>query len=486
MKKFGIFMCSIALVGMMFTSCDQKGQGGGGDIDIDNLVEDGFYAVGEACPIKSVNDANAVLAQMAQGINEVLMEQQKLPWEQAKRDGMWEKFIYLEGGKDFELILKEGEKSTIYGANLALDTINTDKGEQEHLKGSLVIGQKMQVTESGLYHIVLDLNKDGALDLTGKEQIIVVPVDWAVTVSNNDVQATNVEVKSATEIVWSWDAVEIKPSDWFKFKDFGTGWKIQLDDAGAVKAHTNMGTDSLGNLINGTGNLPAVEKYGKYAISLTYKLAKGNVGNSYSYTIDLVEELVPEYPETMYMIGAEFGNWDWASDGVVSMAPVHSHDGMFWCTRQITADQGFKFCAVREWNGDFATLGTSDVTVKEGNLVVAETGLYTVIVDLAGNKVSVAPAKVYGIGDAFGGWDEGKYPFTINADGTATITATAAGEVRMYTEIEGNTGNWWQSEYIVLDGKIEYRGAGNDQTRVPVTAGQVVTLNFNAGTGTIQ
>lgn len=482
MKKFGIFAAAL-FAAVAFTSCEPKP---GPTPDIDNLVEDGFYAVGEACPIKTVNDANAVLAQMAQGINEVLMDQDKLPWEKAKRDGMWEKFIYLEGGKDFELILKEGENSTIYGANLALDTINTDKGEQEHLKGSLVIGQKMKVEKSGLYHIVLDLNKDGKLDLTGGPQIIVVPVNWAVTVSNNDVEASQVEVKSATEIVWKWDAVEIKPSDWFKFKDFVTGWKIQLDDAGAVKAHTNMGTDSLGNLINGTGNLPAIEKYGKYAISLTYKLAKGDVGNSYSYTIDLVEELVPEYPETMYMIGAEFGNWDWASDGIVSMAPVHSHDGMFWCTRQITADQGFKFCAVREWNGDFATLGTSDVTVKDGNLVVAETGLYTVIVDLAGNKVSVAPAKVYGIGDAFGGWDEGKYPFTINADGTATITATAAGEVRMYTEIEGNTGNWWQSEYIVLDGKIEYRGAGNDQTRVPVTAGQVVTLNFNAGTGTIQ
>lgn len=482
MKKFGIFAAAL-FAAVAFTSCEPKP---GPTPDIDNLVEDGFYAVGEACPVKTVNDANAVLAQMAQGINEVLMDQDKLPWEKAKRDGMWEKFIYLEGGKDFELILKEGENSTIYGANLALDTINTDKGEQEHLKGSLVIGQKMKVEKSGLYHIVLDLNKDGKLDLTGGPQIIVVPVNWAVTVSNNDVEASQVEVKSATEIVWKWDAVEIKPSDWFKFKDFVTGWKIQLDDAGAVKAHTNMGTDSLGNLINGTGNLPAIEKYGKYAISLTYKLAKGDVGNSYSYTIDLVEELVPEYPETMYMIGAEFGNWDWASDGIVSMAPVHSHDGMFWCTRQITADQGFKFCAVREWNGDFATLGTSDVTVKDGNLVVAETGLYTVIVDLAGNKVSVAPAKVYGIGDAFGGWDEGKYPFTINADGTATITATAAGEVRMYTEIEGNTGNWWQSEYIVLDGKIEYRGAGNDQTRVPVTAGQVVTLNFNAGTGTIQ
>ena len=481
MKKFGIFAAAL-FAAVAFTSCEPPEPD---RPNIDNLVEDGFYAVGEACPIKDVNAADAVLAQMAQGINEELMNTGGATWEEAKRDGMWEKFIYLEGGKDFELILKEGENTTIYGANLEKTMINTDKGEQEHYKGSLVIGQKMQVAESGLYHIVLDLNKDGKLDLTGKEQIIVVPVDWAVTVSNNDVQASKTDIKSATEIVWTWDGVEIKPSDWFKFKDFGTGWKIQLDDAGAVKAHTNMGTDENGKLINGTGNLPAVDKYGKYAITLTYKLAKGQVGNSYEYTIKLVEELVPEFPENLYMIGGEFGGWNWEDAGVVSLAPVHSHDGMFWCTRQLTANQGFKFNGVKGWDGAFGTLGDSEVsTDKDGNVFVAEAGLYTIVVDMAGNKVSVKKAEVYGMGDVFGGWDAGKYPFTINADGTATITATNAGEVRMYTAVEG--ADWWQTEYIVLDGKIEYRGNGNDQTRVPVTAGQVVTLNFNAGTGSIQ
>ena len=489
MKKFGIFMCSLALVGMTFTSCDPE-DGPQGGVDFDNLVEDGFYAVGEACPIKTVDAENAVLAQMSQGVNEVLMDQDKLSWEESKRDGMWEKYIYLEGGKDFELILKEGENQTIYGANLAKTMINTDKGEQEHYKGSLVIGQKMQVAESGLYHIVLDLNKDGKLDLTGKEQIIVVPVEWAVTVSNNDVKASKVEEISATEIVWSWDTVTIKPTDWFKFKDYVTGWKIQLDDAGTVKAHTNMGTDSIGNLINGTGNLPAVDKYGKYAITLTYKLAKGQVGNSYSYTIKLVEELQPTYPETMFMIGEEFGNWDWNSESIVEMVPVNSDpnvgkEGAFWCTRKITAGKGFKFCSVREWNGDFATLGESDVTVDGGgNLVVKEDGLYTVVVDLAENKVSVKKAEVYGMGDVFGGWNAGTYPFTINADGTATITAVNAGEVRMYTAVEG--ADWWCTEYIVLDGKIVYRGNGSDQQRVNVTAGQKVTLDFNAGTGVIE
>lgn len=175
MKKFGIFMCSLAL-GMAFTSCDPE-QGTQGGVDFDNLVEDGFYAVGEACPIKSVDAENAVLAQMSQGVNEKLMDEGS-SWEEAKRDGMWEKYIYLEGGKDFELILKEGSEATIYGAELAKQELTTDGTALQGYKGSLVIGQKMKVTETGLYHIVLDLNKDGKLDLTGGAQIIVAPVTW--------------------------------------------------------------------------------------------------------------------------------------------------------------------------------------------------------------------------------------------------------------------------------------------------------------------
>ena len=140
MKKIGIFMCSLAL-GMAFTSCDPE-QGTQGGVDFDNLTEDGFYAVGEACPIKSVDAENAVLAQMSQGINEVLMDQEKKSWEESKRDGMWEKYIYLEANKDFELILKEGSEATIYGANLEKQELTTDGKALQGYKGSLVIGQR--------------------------------------------------------------------------------------------------------------------------------------------------------------------------------------------------------------------------------------------------------------------------------------------------------------------------------------------------------
>jgi hypothetical protein len=46
--------------------------------------------------------------------------------------------------------------------------------------------------------------------------------------------------------------------------------------------------------------------------------------------------------------------------------------------------------------------------------------------------------------------------------------------------------DWWTGEFVILDGKIAYRGTGEDQQRVNCTAGQTVTLDFNAGTGEIK
>jgi hypothetical protein len=46
--------------------------------------------------------------------------------------------------------------------------------------------------------------------------------------------------------------------------------------------------------------------------------------------------------------------------------------------------------------------------------------------------------------------------------------------------------DWWQMEFNIFDGKIVYRGGEGDQAAVAVKAGQTVTLDFNAGTGSIK
>jgi hypothetical protein len=46
--------------------------------------------------------------------------------------------------------------------------------------------------------------------------------------------------------------------------------------------------------------------------------------------------------------------------------------------------------------------------------------------------------------------------------------------------------DWWQHEFIILNGMIEYRGTGGDQERVNVAAGNTtIDLNFKTGEGSI-
>lgn len=191
---------------------------------------------------------------------------------------------------------------------------------------------------------------------------------------------------------------------------------------------------------------------------------------------------------SVYMIGADFGNWDWASPGIVEMVPVNGLDGVFWCVNYFTAANGFKWAPKKAWKDDFTELASkSGYTITDGNAFVPADGLYTVYIDYPNKKITIEPAKVYGMGDAFGGWDSDKYLFT-NAGKTTSIVTTGAGELRMYaglpTGVKGT--DWWSREFIILNGKITYRGKGDDQDRVKVVVGQTVTLDFKAGTGTIK
>jgi hypothetical protein len=196
----------------------------------------------------------------------------------------------------------------------------------------------------------------------------------------------------------------------------------------------------------------------------------------------------PTLPETMYIIGDGVGGWDWGADYIVDMTPVNGKAGQFWAIRNIEAGKGFKFCSVKAWSGDFTNLGEdTGYTVDSGNCYVAETGVYMIYVDVANKKLCVEPAKVYGIGDCFGGWSEGMTgALFANAGGKVSITVPGAGDLRIYAASSIATSDWWTREFIILDGKIAYRGNGGDQTRVSVAAGAKVTLDFNTGTGVIE
>jgi hypothetical protein len=96
--------------------------------------------------------------------------------------------------------------------------------------------------------------------------------------------------------------------------------------------------------------------------------------------------------------------------------------------------------------------------------------------------------EVYLTGDTSGGWDsfteanmftvpEGKGEFVSPA-------FVASGEVRMCIKLADI--DWWKSEFIILGGKIEYRGTGEDQERAMGNAGQKAYLNFIDNKGAIK
>ena len=101
MKKALIFASALAILAG-FTSCNKDKND---DINLDDIVLDGFYVYGDATGSAKVDSKNA----MSAGINEV---------EKAVRQGMYEKYVYLEANKDFALIENSAGNKKFYGANL--------------------------------------------------------------------------------------------------------------------------------------------------------------------------------------------------------------------------------------------------------------------------------------------------------------------------------------------------------------------------------
>ena len=107
-----------------------------------------------------------------------------------------------------------------------------------------------------------------------------------------------------------------------------------------------------------------------------------------------------------------------------------------------------------------------------------------------GSRLIVEPAKVYGIGTAWDGdWIPADADNLFTVDGTTLVgTASSDGTVRtfVHSALLPSVDNWWHAEFVPLNGEISYRATGGDPADVPVTAGQKIIYDFNAGTGVIE
>lgn len=212
-------------------------------------------------------------------------------------------------------------------------------------------------------------------------------------------------------------------------------------------------------------------------------------------------------PSHVYVVG-NFCDWKW--DNSFDMVQVYGTEDTFWHLVYID-DSGIKFNSAAEWNGSEA--GYAGITVsgdckdeiieKDGNIASSKPGWYLVIVTTSvvnreiHYDVQFNKPTIWLIGPAAGSTDYAEeaegWSFTVptTKDGDFVSPAFAGSVpggdgdgVRMYVKVPGH--DWWHSEFVVLNDKIEYRATGGDQARVAGSAGQKVYLNFSKGTGEIK
>lgn len=217
-------------------------------------------------------------------------------------------------------------------------------------------------------------------------------------------------------------------------------------------------------------------------------------------------------PENMYIIGNAAGDWSW--DNATVMIPVYGSPGKFWAMQylgQIDGNNaeimfnytkawddnefGFEGTAINE-NGGTADVGSSD---SGGNIGIGNPGWYIVVVttSIEGREFEYAvdfyPPNVQLQGETAGGnWDttDEAYRFTIpelSSGANAEFVSppfTNTGKVRASIKLPEH--EWWHTEFIVLNGNFEARGAGDDQDPVIGDAGKKLYINFTTKTGKIE
>lgn len=429
------------------------------------------------------------------------------------RDEFYQGYVYLTAGSYNIVEVNDGEIVSTLGGSASVvqgeDGTGADgvsrnmECEPDASSFSLLTaeadGAAFNISADGLYVLSYDvLTSEIVFDQLTSAGVIggATPGGWG---SDTELTGT-VTAEGGT---WTIEEMALEEDQW-KFR-FNCRWAIDrridataaFDNANGYSLFTNFG-GTLSALVPGNeGANIANEARGSYTITLTWDPSSG-FSAAATKTGDLVP--LPDFPEVMYLVGAgtSYG-WDEPAthDDAVMHKIAGGTNGVYWKVLHLAGGEGFKISAAA-WaapNLGFAEVSSFDaegvaVSSNEGNMSVAADGMYMVVLDLREDltKISITSAEVYGIGDAFGGFDEDVAGnlFTIDvAAKTLTSPAlTADGDIRIYVH-HSWISDWWNSEFIVIDGAIEYRNDGGDQARVAGTTGQVITLTFDDNTGVI-
>lgn len=365
-----------------------------------------------------------------------------------------------------------------------------------------------KVAKDGIYYIVVN---------TALKQVNILPVNLGVIGAatpngwNGETSLGEV-VFDETSLNATWKGkVNMSPGE-YKFRYSGDwGYHIAFDEAGATaRLFTDLGitgndvaplTDGGFTEVKPGGKNISTAFGGEFEFTVKYSVRNRTFTASYEILGDPV--VPPTYPEMMYLVG-DATAYGWDTPGTAAAAEMHklagggNNDGIYWKILFLEGGKGFKVSnanwgSVNLGFGEITAFDSDGVTVTDngGNMSIATSGMYTIVLDLRNNekKLSVSNAKVYGIGDAFGGWDSNVAENLFATDNAAKTLISralpASGNIRMYAS-HSWIPDWWNAEFNVYSTQIEYRNDGGDQPAVEGTSGQVITLHFDDNTGSIQ
>jgi len=409
MLKHSIKVITMILMAglVVFSSCKKD------DDDDDDtppvIVLDGIYVTGAATAYTGY-DANAMMAVTR---NEVTQEE---------RSSLYELYIPLKGGTDFSIVKVEGSVYTTYGPGAGWGVVaepTTDEPKDGIiLRGEVSEANKaaFQVSEDGMYHVVIDMDLMIA---------VVAHVHWGVIgAATPDGWGTSTVLDesafNATTMSWEINNMELRGGDW-KFR-YSNGWKIELDTVGTddVKVNTNFGGATYTELVPGGDNF-VNDAPGLYTIEFAYTL-----GDGYTATLTKTGDLpltnwdgvvcdavgTGVSADNPNAIVPDPSGWAWGNKLLADNAGVPVVNGdvytWTWTSMIIEANEGFK---VRTENGEAPPSGGANFDAGYGNL-----------------DVDASSDKVIDLGGNLGVSEKGAYTITLVIDAgnedAKTITIT--------------------------------------------------------------
>lgn len=307
-------------------------------------------------------------------------------------------------------------------------------------------------------------------------------------------------------------AFDKEMTDFVEIGNANTGARFSIDAALLASTLTDMKVNKGATVADFPMDLAVYIRLRAVMMTSDNKTLEGTeiLSNVVSLNnVHLLFSLPPvNVPENLYIVGG-FNEWSW--DTAVKMIPVNGATHVLWSMVWID-ESGIKFNQSKAWDGnEVGFSGMNSVSgdlagsIKDngGNIATETPGWYLMIItsSVSGRDVvydvQFNKPEVWLMGPVVGnsdwselaeGWsctvpDAFDAPFVSPAFAAGVPGGDGDG-VRAYVKIP--TFDWWKSEFMVFNGKIEYRGNGGDQDRVATKAGQQLYLNFATGEGEIK